>query len=96
MDTNRIANIRHNLQTSGGVVGLLAFELGVALAQPQSQEEITDTSVFTEQAAREVAKLLREEFPENKIKAIKIVRRLTGLGLKETKDLVDDVWPSTP
>lgn len=35
--------------------------------------------------------LVLKGFGENKIKAIKVVRELTGLGLKEAKDLVEAV-----
>ena len=47
---------------------------GVAAAAPEEQTEFTATLV---------------EIGPNKIPVIKVVRELTGLGLKEAKDLVD-------
>ncbi|MDD4494224.1 MAG: 50S ribosomal protein L7/L12 [Eubacteriales bacterium] len=53
-----------------------------AVAAPAAEEEKTEFNV-----------VLKEIGPE-KIKVIKVVRELTGLGLKEAKDLVDGA-PST-
>jgi large subunit ribosomal protein L7/L12 len=47
---------------------------GAAVAAPEEQTEFTATLV---------------EIGPNKIPVIKVVRELTGLGLKEAKDLVD-------
>jgi len=47
---------------------------GAAVATPEEQTEFTATLV---------------EIGPNKIPVIKVVRELTGLGLKEAKDLVD-------
>ena len=37
---------------------------------------------------------LRNSFPNKKIQAIKMVREITSMHLKEAKDLVDKYWPS--
>ena len=50
---------------------------GAAAAAPAEEEKTEFTPVLTEVGA-------------NKIKVIKVVRELTGLGLKEAKELVDN------
>ena len=41
----------------------------------------------------ETINILRESYPDMRIKAIKEVRKATGSGLKEAKHVVDDAWP---
>ena len=42
---------------------------------------------------QDIAKVAARTYPENKIQAIKQVRELTGLSLKEAKDLCDPYYP---
>lgn len=63
-------------------VAIAASVPGAAAAAAPAEEEKTEFDV-----------VLKEIGPE-KIKVIKVVRELTGLGLKEAKDLVDGA-PST-
>ena len=52
-------------------------EFGVSAAAPAEAEEQTEFDVILKEAG------------EKKINVIKVVRELTGLGLKEAKDVVD-------
>ncbi len=63
--------------TAAAPVAIAAAAPGAAAAAPAVEEEQT-----------EFAAILAEVGP-NKIPVIKVVRELTGLGLKEAKDLVD-------
>jgi large subunit ribosomal protein L7/L12 len=51
--------------------------VGGGAAAPEAQEEQTEFDV------------MMTSFGENKVAVIKVVRTLTGLGLKEAKDLVE-------
>jgi large subunit ribosomal protein L7/L12 len=55
----------------------VAMMAGAAAAAPAAVEEKTEFTVVLEEAGAE------------KVKVIKVVREITGLGLKEAKDLVD-------
>jgi large subunit ribosomal protein L7/L12 len=55
----------------------VAMMAGAAAAAPAAAEEKTEFTVVLEEAGAE------------KVKVIKVVREITGLGLKEAKDLVD-------
>ena len=68
--------------SSAAPVAIAASVPGAAAAAAPAEEEKTEFDV-----------VLKEIGPE-KIKVIKVVRELTGLGLKEAKDLVDGA-PST-
>jgi ribosomal protein L7/L12 len=101
MDTVRIADLRHRLQAAGLVDQLLAFELGVALMQPDSSSPVKvheNCSVFSDAHLRSLVKTMAHTpfMQGEKIQIIKIVRDLSGLGLKEAKELVDDVYCSIP
>jgi ribosomal protein L7/L12 len=100
MDTNRIAYFRHVFQTAGLTEQLLAFELGVTLALPTNVDvpEVHENWVFSNAHLRSLVKTLaRNPIVQGKrIQIIKIVCDLSGLGLKEAKDLVDDVYRSLP
>ena len=52
---------------------------GAAPAAAEAEEEVTDVNVILESVG------------DNKINVLKEVRAITGLGLKEAKDLVDNV-----
>ncbi len=60
--------------------GVSAAATAVAVAGPAVAEAVEEKTEFDA--------ILKEVGPE-KIKVIKVVRELTGLGLKEAKDLVD-------
>ncbi len=62
--------------------GVSAAATAVAVAGPAAVAEVVEEKT-------EFDAILKEVGPE-KIKVIKVVRELTGLGLKEAKDLVDN------
>jgi large subunit ribosomal protein L7/L12 len=67
------------LKEKFGVTGAIAVAGGAAGAAPAAaEEEKTEFDVVLKEAGSE------------KIKVIKVVREVTGLGLKEAKDLVDN------
>ena len=53
---------------------------GVVVAGPAAAEEVEEKTEFDVELT---------EIGPNKVKVIKVVREVTGLGLKEAKDLVD-------
>ncbi|MDD4189075.1 MAG: 50S ribosomal protein L7/L12 [Eubacteriales bacterium] len=80
------------------LVKALEDEFGVSAAAPVAVAAASSNGADNGVAAVEEEKtefdvVLKEIGPE-KIKVIKVVRELTGLGLKEAKDLVDGA-PST-
>ena len=80
------------------LVKALEDEFGVSAAAPVAVAAASSNGADNGAAAVEEEKtefdvVLKEIGPE-KIKVIKVVRELTGLGLKEAKDLVDGA-PST-
>jgi large subunit ribosomal protein L7/L12 len=70
----------------------LEEKFGVSAAAPVTMAQV---SAGPEQAAQAEEKtefnVILTGFGEQKIQVIKVVRALTGLGLKEAKDLVDGV-----
>jgi large subunit ribosomal protein L7/L12 len=60
----------------------------VAVAAPAAAGAAPTAAAAAEEEQTEFAAVLAEVGP-NKIPVIKVVRELTGLGLKEAKDLVD-------
>lgn len=70
----------------------LEEKFGVSAAAPMA---VAQVSASPEQAAQAEEKTefnaILTGFGEQKIQVIKVVRALTGLGLKEAKDLVDGV-----
>lgn len=71
------AELSKMLEDQWGVTAAAAAAAPVAAAAGVAAEEQTEFDVILESAG------------DNKINAIKAVRELTGLGLKEAKDLVD-------
>ena len=53
------------------------------------EQELTTPPITMEHIKRTMEYCLRS----NKIGCIKITRELTGLGLKEAKEFVDNIWP---
>lgn len=83
LDLNRLVK---GLQDKYGISSVAAMPVGVAAgagatgaAPAAAEEEQTEFNVILAGAG------------EKKIQVIKVVRELTGLGLKEAKDLVDGV-----
>lgn len=75
------------------LVKALEVEFGVSAAAPVAVAAAVSNgadggAVAVEEEKTEFNVVLKEIGPE-KIKVIKVVRELTGLGLKEAKDLVD-------
>jgi large subunit ribosomal protein L7/L12 len=66
----------HKIKPAAGAVAIAAAPGGAAAA-PAAAAEQTEFSVIL------------EAFGADKIKVIKVVREITGLGLKEAKDLVE-------
>ncbi len=77
------------------LVKALETEFGVSAAAPvaAASNGAAAAAAPVEEEKTEFDVVLKEIGPE-KIKVIKVVRELTGLGLKEAKDLVDGA-PST-
>ena len=79
-----LANLVKELETEFGVsaaapvVAAAAPTADAAAAAPAEEEQTEFTAVL-------------KSFGDKKIQVIKVVRALTGLGLKEAKDLVDNV-----
>jgi len=67
--------------TAAAPVAVAAAALGGAAAAPAAEEQTEFTVTMS-------------SFGANKVSVIKVIREITGLGLKEAKDLVEGV-PST-
>jgi len=72
-----LSELVHALEEAFGVSAAAAVAAPAAAAAAPAAEEKTEFNVSL------------ESFGSNKIGVIKVVRELTGLGLKEAKDLVD-------
>ena len=70
------------------MVKALEEEFGVSAAAPAAVAAAPVAGAAVEAEQTEFSVILKEAGAE-KIKVIKVVRELTGLGLKEAKDLVD-------
>lgn len=69
----------HGIEPAGGGVVMAAAPAGAAGGAAAAAEEKTEFDVIL------------TKFGDNKINVIKVVRSITGLGLKEAKDLVEGV-----
>lgn len=65
--------------TAAAPVGMMAVAAPTAAAAPVEEEAQTEFDVIL------------TSFGDKKVEVIKVVRQLTGLGLKESKDLVEGV-----
>ncbi|MEN0068411.1 MAG: 50S ribosomal protein L7/L12 [Myxococcota bacterium] len=77
-----------------GLIEVLEQELGVEASAPVMMGAMPGPGGPVAEAAPESTEfdVILKEFPDNaKIKVIKAVRTLTGLGLKEAKAAVEDV-----
>lgn len=75
------------LMDAAGLVKELEEELGVSAAAPVAVAAAGPAAAAAEEKTE--FNVILTEVGEKKIQVIKVVRELTGLGLKEAKDLVD-------
>lgn len=73
-----LAKLKTALEEKWGVKAQAAAVAAPASAPAEVKEEATEFKVTLEEAS-----------PDKKISVIKVVREITGLGLKEAKDLVE-------
>jgi large subunit ribosomal protein L7/L12 len=76
------------LMDAAALVKELEEELGVSAAAPVAVAAAAGPAAAAAEEKTEFSVILAEA-GEKKIQVIKVVRELTGLGLKEAKDLVD-------
>ncbi len=76
------------LMDAAALVKELEEELGVSAAAPMAVAAAAGPAAAVAEEKTEFDVILAEA-GEKKIQVIKVVRELTGLGLKEAKDLVD-------
>jgi large subunit ribosomal protein L7/L12 len=76
------------LMDAAALVKELEEELGVSAAAPVAMAATAGPAAAAAEEKTEFNVILAEA-GEKKIQVIKVVRELTGLGLKEAKDLVD-------
>ena len=76
------------LMDAAALVKELEEELGVSAAAPMAVAAAAGPAAAAAEEKTEFNVILAE-VGEKKIQVIKVVRELTGLGLKEAKDLVD-------
>lgn len=76
-----------------GLIEILEEELGVEASAPVAMMAAGGGGAGGGEAAEEKTEfdVMLTSFGDNKIKVIKAVRGITGLGLKEAKELVDGV-----
>ena len=76
-----------------GLIEILEEELGVEASAPVAMMAAGGGAAGGGEAAEEKTEfdVMLTSFGDNKIKVIKAVRGITGLGLKEAKELVDGV-----
>ncbi len=75
------------LMDAAALVKELEAELGVSAAAPVAVAAAAGPAAAAEEKTE--FNVILAEVGEKKIQVIKVVRELTGLGLKEAKDLVD-------
>jgi len=75
------------LLDAAALVKELEEELGVSAAAPVAMAAAAGPAAAVEEQTE--FNVILSEVGEKKIQVIKVVRELTGLGLKEAKDLVD-------
>jgi large subunit ribosomal protein L7/L12 len=75
------------LMDAAALVKELEEELGVSAAAPMAVAAAAGPAATAEEKTE--FNVILAEAGEKKIQVIKVVRELTGLGLKEAKDLVD-------
>lgn len=97
-----VPNIRRVLETSGAtyafIDGVAAMGANLDAPMPMVNDPAT---VGVRPAPNAVALLIQagtecRRFPPARIQAIKLVREALGLGLKESKDIIDSFCPPAP
>jgi large subunit ribosomal protein L7/L12 len=73
------------------LVHALEDEFGVSAAAPMAAAAAPTAAAAPVEEEQTEFDVILASFGDNKINVIKVVRELTGLGLKEAKDLVDGV-----
>ena len=76
------------------LIGELEKEWGVSAAAPVAVAAMPAGGAAAAVEEQTEFNVIMTAFGENKVSVIKVIRALTGLGLKEAKDLVEGV-PST-
>ena len=84
MSVLELVELKKALEERWGVTA--AAPVAVAVAAPAAAGAATEAAAAEEQTEFEI--VLKEVGPE-KIKVIKVIRELTNLGLKESKDMVE-------
>src|SRR6202051_576041 len=78
-----------SLMEAAALVKELATELGVSAAAPVAVAAAGPAAAAAPAVEKDEFTVMLTGSGEKKIQVIKVVRELTGLGLKEAKDLVD-------
>ena len=78
-----------SLMEAAALVKDLEQELGVSAAAPVAMAAAGPAAAAAPAAEKDEFTVMLTGSGEKKIQVIKVVRELTGLGLKEAKDLVD-------
>ena len=78
-----------SLLDAAGLVKELEEELGVSAAAPVAVAAVAAAGGAAPVVEKDEFTVMLTEGGEKKIQVIKVVREITGLGLKEAKDLVD-------
>ena len=88
MTVLELADFKTAFETKFGVTAAAPVAAVAAAAAPVAAAAAPAAAAAVEEEQTEFTAILTEIGP-NKIPVIKVVRELTGLGLKEAKDLVD-------
>jgi large subunit ribosomal protein L7/L12 len=78
-----------SLMDASSLVKELEVELGVSAAAPMAVAAVAGPGAAAVEVEKDEFTVMLIAAGEKKIQVIKVVRELTGLGLKEAKDLVD-------
>lgn len=73
------------------LVKALEEKFGVVAAGPMMMAGAAAPAAVVEEAGSDTVSVILKSCGDKKIQILKVVRELTGLGLKEAKDLVDTV-----
>jgi ribosomal protein L7/L12 len=87
----------HNQGWNNAIISILK---GVTEETSQQVLEKKISTVVTYSSADSIAKIVKElssyKRTESKLGAVKYVKDLTGMMLKESKEFIDDVWELLP
>jgi large subunit ribosomal protein L7/L12 len=73
------------------LVKMMEEKFGVSAAAPVAMAAVGAAPAASEAEEKTEFNVMLTSFGDNKINVIKVVREITGLGLKEAKDLVEGV-----